>query len=72
MPIELPLDSMSVAEKLQLMETIWANLCQNPATIETPDWHQHVLAERAQRLADGEATVASWQAAKTRLLKLGQ
>jgi len=28
MPIEIPLESMSVAEKMGAMETIWSSLCQ--------------------------------------------
>jgi hypothetical protein len=72
MSIELPLDSMSIAEKLQLMETIWSSLCQNPGDVRSPEWHREVLAERTRRLENCEATVSSWSAAKDRLLKLGQ
>lgn len=72
MSIELPLNSMSVAEKLQLMETIWSSLCQNPGDVRSPEWHKEILAERTRRLENGEATVSSWDEAKTRLLKLGQ
>ena len=72
MSIELPLDSMSVAEKLQLMETIWSSLCQNPGDVRSPEWHKEVLAERARRLENREATVSQWSHAKDRLLKLGQ
>ncbi|MHB0958213.1 MAG: addiction module protein [Pirellulaceae bacterium] len=72
MSIELPLDSMSVAEKLQLMELIWSSLCRHPGDVRSPEWHKAVLAERTRRLENGEATVASWNEAKSRLLKLGQ
>ena len=72
MSIELPLGAMSVTEKLQLMETIWSSLCQNPGDVQSPEWHKEVLAERGRRLASGEATVSTWDDAKTRLLKLGQ
>ena len=72
MSIELPLDKMSVAEKLEAMETIWSSLCQNPGDVQSPGWHQEVLAERTRRLEQGEATVSSWNEAKARLLKLGQ
>ncbi len=72
MSIELPLGAMSVTEKLQLMETIWSSLCQNPGDVQSPEWHKEVLAERGRRLASGVATVSTWDDAKTRLLKLGQ
>ena len=72
MSIELPLDSMSAAEKLQLMETIWSSLCQNPGDVQSPEWHKEILAERTRRLQSGEATVSSWNDAKARLQRLGQ
>ena len=72
MSIELPLNSMSVAEKLELMETIWSSLCQKPGDIQSPEWHKEVLAERTRRLESGEATVSTWNDTKARLLKLGQ
>ena len=68
MSIKIPLDSMSVADK---MELIWSSLCQKSGDVQSPEWHGDVLAERARRLASGEATVATWSDAKARLLKLG-
>ena len=72
MSIDLPLESMSVAEKMQVMETVWASLCQNTGDIQSPQWHQEILVERTRRLASGEATVSSWKDAKSRLFKLGE
>ena len=72
MSIDLPLDTMSVAEKMQVMETIWSSLCQKSGDVQSPEWHEEVLAERTRRLASGEATVSSWSEAKSRLLKLGE
>ena len=72
MPIELPLDQISVAEKLRVMETVWASLCHKPADVASPDWHASVLSERTRRLESGEATVSTWSDAKQRLQNLGQ
>ena len=72
MSIDLPLDSMSVAEKLEAMETIWSSLCQKPGDVQSPVWHEEVLAERTRRLASGKTSVSTWNDAKARLLKLGQ
>ena len=72
MSIDLPLDTMSVAEKMEAMETIWSSLCQKPGDVQSPEWHEEVLTERTRRLASGESTVSSWSDAKARLLKLGQ
>lgn len=72
MSIELPLETMSVAEKLAAMETIWASLCSRPIDVTSPAWHEKVLAARDSRLKSGEATVSDWSEAKKRLQELGQ
>lgn len=72
MSINLPLEQMTVAEKLQVMEAIWSSLCSNPGDVEAPAWHAEVLNERRQRLESGEATVSDWSEAKKRLQNLGQ
>jgi putative addiction module component (TIGR02574 family) len=69
---DIPLDSMSVSEKLQLMEDVWTSLCQNTGDVQSPEWHEEVLSERRRRLAAGETRVSSWDEAKARLSKLGQ
>ena len=70
--INLPLDAMSIAEKLEAMEAIWASLCSRPGDVASPAWHEDVLAERKKRLESGEATVSDWGEAKKRLQDLGQ
>jgi hypothetical protein len=72
MPIELPLDSMTVGEKLAAMEAIWESLCSKPSQVESPAWHADVLRDRERRLESGEATVSTWESAKKRLQDLGQ
>ncbi len=72
MPIELPLDRMSVGEKLATMESIWASLCCRPIDVDSPAWHEKVLADRTKRLESGEATVSEWNEDKKRLQNLGQ
>ena len=72
MSIELPLNTMTVAEKIQLLETVWDNLCHESGDVKSPDWHRAVLDERTRRLETGNATVSPWAEAKARLLKIGQ
>jgi putative addiction module component (TIGR02574 family) len=72
MSIELPLDTMTVAEKVQLLETVWDSLCRESGDVRSPGWHRDVLEERTRRLQSGQATVSSWNDAKARLLKVGQ
>ena len=72
MSIELPLNTMTVAEKVQLLETIWDSLCHESGDVKSPQWHREVLEERTRRLETGTATVSPWTEAKARLLKIGQ
>jgi hypothetical protein len=67
MKVELPLAQMSVAEKLQAMEALWADLSRNAPDEAVPHWHADVLAERERRLAAGEEAVLDWEEAKRRL-----
>ena len=69
---DIPIDAMSVAEKLQLMEDAWKSLCQNSGDVQSPEWHEEVLAKRRRRLGVGESKTSSWENAKVRLSKLGQ
>ena len=72
MPVELPLDQMSVGEKLATMEAIWASLCHRPVDLDSPEWHEKVLADRTKRLESGQTTVCEWSEAKKRLQDLGR
>jgi hypothetical protein len=58
MTVALPLEQMTVAEKLQAMEMLWADLSRDDA-FESPAWHGEVLRERA-----GEKNFVDWETAK--------
>jgi len=67
MTISLPLDKMTVEEKLQLIETIWADISRDEANIESPEWHRAALEERRQKEARGETSYIPWEQAKEEL-----
>lgn len=67
MDITLPLDQMTLAEKLRVMETLWADLSRNEQELESPAWHEQVLKERDQRVRAGEETFIDWETAKRQL-----
>jgi len=46
---------MSKAEKLQAMETLWDALSHDQSGIESPDWHEEVLADRKSKMEAGTA-----------------
>lgn len=40
MHVQLPLDQMTLADKLEVMEALWADLAQRPRVLPSPDWHR--------------------------------
>ncbi|MEK7857341.1 MAG: addiction module protein [Acidobacteriota bacterium] len=48
------IESLTIAEKIGLMELLWRDIAKNPADIQVPEWHLKILAEREKALANGE------------------
>lgn len=69
MEISIPLEKMSVDEKIQAMETIWDDLCQKADSLSSPDWHRQVLQEREAGIKEGNAKFISLEKAKALVLK---
>lgn len=72
MSLELPLDTMSVSEKVQLLERVWDNLCRHSGDVRSPEWHAAILKERQKQIEDGRMSVSPWSDAKERLQNLGK
>ena len=60
----LPLEKMSVEEKLLAMESLWDDLCGNAEVISSPTWHEEVLTERDATLQRGGDEFEDWEVAK--------
>jgi len=69
MSITLPLDEMTIAEKLQVMEVLWEDLTRHSEALESPEWHREILEERERRIESGEARFTSWEEAKAEIRK---
>ena len=67
MDITLPLEQMTVAEKLRAMEALWADLSSHEQEVPSPAWHEDVLKERADRVNSGQETYIDWEIAKQQL-----
>ena len=63
----LPLDKMTVAEKLREMEALWADLSRDDQQIEAPEWHGDVLRERMEAVKSGKEAFVDWDTAKKQL-----
>ena len=55
--------SLSPAERLQLVEAIWDSLLNTPEAIPVPDWHREVLDERRK----SPAKMLDWEEVKAQL-----
>lgn len=72
MSIDIQIETLSVAEKIRLLESVWQSLCAHPCDVTSPEWHREVLDERRRRLEDGRATISAWTDAKARLMQIGR
>ena len=64
MSFTLPLDQMTTADKLRVIEEVWDDLCRNPADVPSPSWHEETLRERESRVESGDAEFIDWSQAK--------
>ncbi len=64
MAIHLPLESMSIEEKIQTMESIWEDLCTKADNVPSPPWHEKILNNREEGLKRGKDQFVDWETAK--------
>jgi putative addiction module component (TIGR02574 family) len=67
MKVSLPLDEMTVTEKLSMMERLWDDLCRRPEDVPSPAWHEETLAAREDRARAGGAKFVPADEMKGRL-----
>lgn len=68
MQATIPLDKMSLSEKLHALECLWDDLCRAEDVIPSPDWHGEVLREREQQIQAGETKFVELDEAKRSVL----
>ncbi len=69
MSITIPLEKMSIEEKIQAMESIWDDLCNRADSIASPSWHKEVLDEREKEIKRGDDQFVDWDTAKKNIRK---
>jgi len=60
---------MSKVERLQTMEAIWDSLIHDNSGIESPEWHQDILAARKKKIEEGTAQFRSIAELRSRPIK---
>lgn len=67
MSVNLPLDQMTIKEKLEAMEALWADLTRNEREFKSPEWHAKVLQDRDEQIKAGQESFIDWETAKRQL-----
>lgn len=70
MTTKIDLESMSIDEKMELMESIWNDLSADEHANLSPDWHKKTLEERKIDLNSGKAIVQTLDAVKQEIGKI--
>lgn len=70
--MNIPINEMSVSQKLEAISLIWDSLASDPNSIPVPDWQRDELAKRTERLESGETTISDWDDAEKRFDELGK
>ena len=61
------LQSISLPDKLRVMEALWADLSQEEDRFESPAWHAQALREAECAMKNGKAKFSDWETAKKRI-----
>lgn len=69
MQVAIPLDRMTVADKLRVLEEVWNDLQRTPEEIPSPAWHADVLHAREGRVREGKSQFCDWSDVKQRIRK---
>ena len=62
------LRQLSVEDRLQLIEDVWASLEADEDTIEVPEWHKQILDERLAEFERHPDEGQSWDEVKADIL----
>ncbi|MBP7585523.1 MAG: addiction module protein [Spirochaetes bacterium] len=69
MNVNIPLDKMSISEKISAMESIWEDLVKNADSLSSPEWHKTILDHRSKSVAKATAGFSEWESAKQDIRK---
>ena len=58
---------MTAEEKIQIMESIWDDLCDTAGSTLSPDWHENVLSNRQAAMLADEDEIIDWETAKRKI-----
>ena len=60
----LPIQEMTISEKISTMELLWDDICRSAPDFTSPSWHGKILKEREKNLKEGKDEFINWEDAK--------
>ena len=69
MATPLVIEDMTIEAKLQLMEALWADLCQHEEALPVYEWQKKLLDRRERQIAEGKTRFIDWEESKRRIEK---
>ena len=67
MGFSLPLDKMTVSEKLAAMELLWEDISRSNDNVPPFSWHGQILKDREKLISEEKATFSNLNDAKKRI-----
>lgn len=67
MDVTLPLDQMTVQDKLRVIERIRENLTRDESAVPSPRWHRDILEKRENAISNGNDGFTGWEESKKRI-----
>lgn len=61
---QVPIEQMTIEEKLLTMEALWQDLIHRQEVLPVYDWQKQILDERAQLMEEGKTKFIDWEQAK--------
>jgi putative addiction module component (TIGR02574 family) len=55
----IDIKNMNVADRLQTMEALWNSFLSEESDLDSPEWHQEILAKRTRKIKNGKAEFIS-------------
>jgi len=63
------LETLSVSERVQIVEDLWDSIAQSNANLPIPQWQKDELARRKQRFLQNPASGETWDQVKRSVLQ---
>ena len=63
-------DELSIEEKLDYLQALWARVLSQPNQMPVPDWHRQILADRLATYRAGQGSSRPWSEFREELRSL--